>query len=265
MPELPLVERSRREALRYLRGLRVARVAVRPDPVMMPHLSPRQLVAALAGTRVRGVGRRGKYLWLELDRRPWVVLHFGMTGSFQYPAADEPRPLHWRLDLEFQGGRRLILDDPRRFGRVFLVQDPLRDPPVSKLGYDPLLDRIPVADFMARLCARRAPVKAVLLDQSFAAGVGNWIADEILYQSRIRPQRRGDQLTEREARLILRQTVEVVRAAVQANNEDARFPRGWLFHRRWGDDPQARTRQGHPILRETVGGRTTAWVPAVQK
>ncbi len=265
MPELPLVERSRRQALRRLRGRRIATARVRPDPIMMPGQDPRRMVAALRGARITGLGRRGKYLWLELDRRPWLVLHFGMTGAFIYPPAEAPPPRHWRVDLRLDDGGRLVLEDPRRFGRVLLVDDPPRQPPVSDLGYDPLLDRIPAAEFVARLRARRAPVKAVLLDQSFAAGVGNWIADEILYQARIRPHRRADQLSEAEARRILRHTVAVVRVAVAANNEDHRFPAGWLFHRRWGDDPAARTRAGHAIVREPVGGRTTAWVPAVQR
>lgn len=265
MPELPLVERSRREALRRIGHRRIIAVAARPDAIMMPQLSVHKLVASLEGAVVCGLGRRGKYLWLELDRRPWPVLHFGMTGSFCYLKPGEPAPKHWRLDLAFAHGLRLVLDDPRRFGRVMLVNDPRSEPPVSKLGFDPWSDRLPAATFVAQLRARRAPVKAVLLDQSFAAGVGNWIADEILYQSRIRPSRRADQLSEAEARRVFRHTVAVVRTAVRANNEDARFPRGWLFHRRWGEDPQACTRQGHQIVRETVGGRTTAWVPAVQR
>ena len=265
MPELPLVERSRREATQRVGGRRITQVRARPDAIMMPQLSARTLVAALEGALVRGLGRRGKYLWLELDRRPWLVLHFGMTGSFQFLQPDESPPKHWRLDLTFAHGLRLVLDDPRRFGRVLLVHDPLREPPVCALGFDPWSDRLPAATFVAQLRARRAPVKAVLLDQSFAAGVGNWIADEILYQSRIRPSRRAHLLTEAEARRVFRHTVAVVRTAVLANNEDERFPRGWLFHRRWGDDPQARMRQGHAIVRETVGGRTTAWVPALQR
>ena len=113
---------------------------------------------------------------------------------------------------------------------------------------------------------RRAPIKAVLLDQSFAAGVGNWIADEVLYQARIAPSRRAHTLTAAEAApRSARACKSVVATAVAARSDHARFPRGWLFHHRWGRNAEARTASGERIRHITVGGRTTAWVPTVQR
>lgn len=260
MPELPLVEKSRREAVRRLKGRRIVAVRAVRDPIMMPGLAPAQFVKALRGRRIVGAGRRGKYLWLESDCRPWLVMHFGMTGELQYRKTGESAPRHWRLDLDLDNGTSVALADPRRFGRALLVDDPRREPPISELGFDPYLDHVPVARFVTDLRARRAPVKAVLLDQSFAAGVGNWIADEIFYQARVAPHHRAHRLTEAEAMRIHAAMLDVVRVAVKANNDERRFPKTWLFHHRWGKVKGARTACGETIRFSVVGGRTTAWV-----
>jgi formamidopyrimidine-DNA glycosylase len=107
-------------------------------------------------------------------------------------------------------------------------------------------------------------IKSLLLDQGFAAGVGNWIADEVLYQAGIDPRRRADTLSAAEARRLRTKLVAVVRKAVAVDARKERFPRGWLFHRRWGRDPEALDAAGRPIEFLRIGGRTTAWVPAVQ-
>ena len=263
MPELPLVEKTRKAAVRRLKGRRMVAVRAVADSIMMPGVTPEQLVRALRGSCITGAGRRGKYLWLELDRRPWLLAHFGMTGEFVYRRAGEPVPRHWRLDVELDDGWCLAVVDPRRFGRILLVNDPLKESPVSALGFDPFLDRVPVAWFVEALRARKAPVKAVLLDQSFAAGVGNWIADEIFYQARVAPQRRANRLTEAEAVRIHAAMLEVVRVAVKANNDERKFPKTWLFHYRWGKVKGARTAKGEAIKFGVVAGRTTAWVSSV--
>ncbi len=187
-------------------------------------------------------------------------MHFGMTGELRYRKTGQPVPRHWRLDFDLDDGTSVALVDPRRFGRALLVGDPLREPPVSELGFDPYLDHVPVDAFVSALRARRAPVKAVLLDQSFAAGVGNWIADEIFYQARVAPHQRAHRLTTVEAVRIHAAMLEVVRVAVKANNDERRFPKTWLFHSRWGKVKGARTARGEPIRFSVVGGRTTAWV-----
>jgi formamidopyrimidine-DNA glycosylase len=108
-------------------------------------------------------------------------------------------------------------------------------------------------------------MKAVLLDQSFAAGVGNWIADEVLYQARIDPRRLGRSLSDAEGRRLRATLRSVLRTAVRARADSDRFPRTWLFHHRWGRNAEAVTARGEKIRHLTIGGRTTAWVPAVQR
>ena len=120
----------------------------------------------------------------------------------------------------------------------------------------------------AMLRERKAPIKAVLLDQSFAAGIGNWIADEVLYQAGIAPKRPASTLSREEARRLRGKIRGVIGRAVGAGSDSDRFPRWWLFHRRWGHrrgGPPATTVRGEHIRHETVAGRTTAWVPSAQR
>jgi formamidopyrimidine-DNA glycosylase len=281
MPELPEVEAARRAAQRVAAGRRIVEVRCADDPIVFEGVSPARFRRALVGRRVRAVRRHGKHLWLELDRRPWPCLHFGMTGGIHVPAGRAVRlvsdgagertgwpPRFTKLHLRFADGGELALADGRRLGRIRLRHDPRREPPINGLGFDAWRAVPPPARFHAMLRARNAPIKAVLLDQSFAAGVGNWIADEVLYQAGIAPRRRASTLSAAEARRLRARIRSVIGRAVRAGSDSDRFPRGWLFHRRWGHrrgGPPALTVRGEPIRHETVGGRTTAWVPTAQR
>lgn len=232
---------------------------------------------ALVGRTVLGAARRGKHLWLELDRRPWPCFHLGMTGDFRThgetslklassPAVEDHSwpPRFTKIRLVMSDGRELAMTNKRRLGRIRLREDPLRESPIDGLGFDPLLD-LPSPSQFAELVSRRSGVvKALLLDQTFAAGVGNWIADEVLYQARIDPRRRAPDLSTSEAKRLRAKLKHVIEVAVHVNADKTRFPRGWLFHRRWGRDATATTLRGQPIEHVTIGGRTTAWVPTLQ-
>ena len=265
MPELPEVEAARRRLQRVVVGKKIRAAEAVHDPVLFRGITGPKLAAALVGRRIDAVKRRGKHLWFELDRRPWPTFHFGMTGSFEIYGAPDERPLYWRIELALAGGVRLAFRDPRRFGRIRLQDDPIREAPIALLGPDPLLDPPTTADLAALLARRKAPLKAVLLDQASFAGVGNWVADEILYQARLSPLRPGATLTRIEVAALRRALLAVVRGAVRVHADSERFPRTWLFHDRWGRAADARTARGEAIVHHTVGGRTTAWVPKRQK
>jgi formamidopyrimidine-DNA glycosylase len=148
---------------------------------------------------------------------------------------------------------------------VRLRHDPSAEPPISLLGFDALRSIPPIGEFRERLKTKGAPMKAVLLDQSFAAGVGNWIADEVLYQARIDPRRPGRTLSDAEVRRVRAALRKVIETAVRVGSDGDRFPRTWLFHRRWGRAVGATTARGESIRHDTIGGRTTAWAPARQR
>jgi formamidopyrimidine-DNA glycosylase len=265
MPELPEVEAARRRVERRVRGRRIRAAEAVHDPVVFRGITGRRLAAAIVGRRVEAIGRRGKHLWMELDRRPWPAFHFGMTGSFAIYEDPAERPRFWRLEIVFDKGVRLAFSDPRRFGRIRLQDDPLREPPISLLGPDPLLDPPTARSLRDLLARRRAPLKAVLLDQAVFAGVGNWVADEILYHARLSPLRPASSLTAPEVACLRRALLTVLERAVRVDADSDRFPRGWLFHSRWGRRAGSLSAAGEAITHATVGGRTTAWVPSRQR
>jgi formamidopyrimidine-DNA glycosylase len=258
-------------------GRRIADVVVADDPIVFEGVTPARIRRALLGRRVRAVRRHGKHLWLELDRRPWLAAHFGMAGGLHTSRRRSLRlmssgrraesgwpPRFTKLHLVFEGGDELAIADGRRLGRLRLRQDPATEAPIASLGFDALRGVPSPARFRALARARAVPVKALLLDQSFAAGVGNWIADEVLHQARIAPRRPVRSLSDAELDRLRARLRAVVRRAVRVSADSDRYPRAWLFHRRWDRRPGI-TRRGDPIRWETIAGRTTAWVPAVQR
>lgn len=278
MPELPDVEAARILAMRAARGRRIVRVWCADDPIVFERVPAARFRRALVGRRILDAHRHGKHLWFELDGRPWPCFHFGMSGGIHTPdrkslklrssrghASNGWPPRFAKLRLSLDDGGELVYADARRLGRVRLRQDPSAEPPISLLGFDALV-ALPTTRVMAEtLSTRAAPIKAVLLDQSFSAGVGNWIADEVLYQARISPARPARSLTSDEVRRVRAAIRLVVGLAVRVGSDSDRFPRSWLFHYRWGKLAGAVDARGRAIRYATIGGRTTAFVPAIQK
>jgi formamidopyrimidine-DNA glycosylase len=286
MPELPEVETSRRRVEKLFKGKRLVEVIPDPDDrIVYDRASPDAFRKAVEGARVEGTGRKGKYFWLELDRRPWPVFHLGMTGNVEIrkrgrfakawggvklwsessrKELDSKILPFCRLRLIADDGSEMAITDPRRFGRIRLAHDPLAEPPVSRLGYDPLISFPNARKLAAILKKRRAPIKAVLLDQGIFAGVGNWIADEVLYQSRLSPHRLAAKLTEKEVARLRTTLLSVIRKSIAVDADYDRYPKTWLFHHRWGKAKAAQTSRHQKIVHDTIGGRTTAWVPSIQ-
>ncbi len=280
MPELPEVEAARRQLTRAAVGRRIVTVRCAPDSIVFQGVSPARIRRALLGRRIVAAHRHGKHLWLELDRRPWPCFHFGMAGGIEVRGRQRNRlvtegrrvhenqwpPRFLKLHLALDDGGEIVFRDARRLGRVRLRHDPAAEPPISLLGFDALHDVPSIARLAELFAARAAPVKAVLLDQSFSAGVGNWIADEVLYQARIDPRRRTNALTRAEIVRLRSRLRSVVATAVRAGADSDRFPPKWLFHTRWSKRLQSPvTVRGERIRYLTVGGRTTAWVAEVQR
>jgi formamidopyrimidine-DNA glycosylase len=276
MPELPEVEVGRLIAQRVAVGRVIKAVRCADDPIVFDGLPTARVQHLLRGRRVRAVRRHGKHLWFELDRRPWPIVHFGMTGGFHTPRRGGVKlvssgdvsptwpPRFTKLHLTFDDGGELVLADPRRLGRVRFRQDPRGEPPIALLGFDAYRDIPSPPRFREILRTRSAPLKVLLLDQSFAAGVGNWIADEVLYQARLDPRRRAHSLNVAEATRLRARLRSVVAWSVRVQSDSDRFPRTWLFHHRWDKRKDGTTARGERIQYLTLGGRTTAWVPARQ-
>lgn len=264
MPELPEVETYRRQIDRAIRNKKVTNVIVHPDKIIFDGKSTPFIKKAFEGTTIKKVLRKGKYIWFEMTSHPWPVFHLGMTGT--YEISDEmpkTKLKSIKLILEFNDGSYLIFRDPRRFGRIFLLEDPVNEKPLSNLGPDILNELPPVGEFMNLLRERKAPIKALLMDQSIISGIGNWVADEVLFQSGIAPQRPANDLSKAEFKKLHDKIASVAKLAVKVGADDEKYPKQWLFHHRWGKK-MASVSTGHEIKHSTVGGRTTAWVPDIQ-
>jgi formamidopyrimidine-DNA glycosylase len=250
------------------------------DKVICEGIRGSQLTQALLGQTLIAVHRRGKQLWFELHPGPsHPLFHFGMTGAFVVKGVEPLRYQEFRIDtsewpprftkveLVFDADVRLAFIDPRRMGRIKLRADPLAEPPISHLGPDPFLGPFPLLAFRDRLSTIQAPVKAVLLDQErVVCGVGNWVADEVLFHSAIHPATPASTLTESEVKALHRAIVEVCATACAVDADSQAFPGHWLFCHRWGKGKNgARLPDGRAIVFETCAGRTSAWVPGVQK
>jgi formamidopyrimidine-DNA glycosylase len=247
MPELPEAERAR-QTLQGALGRRIARVDDRDSYVCRPH-APGEIAAALTGHELATTHRRGKFLWVETDDGPTLGLHLGMAGRIIVDPQDSSR---WdRFAVEFEDGGSLVLRDKRRLGRAVL------NPDFSHVGPDAA--EVSREEFRRRIGSGRAPVKARLLDQHAISGIGNLLADEILWQARIAPTRLTSQLSVAELDRLRRALRAAVRSAIRLGGaHTGTFVR---VRERDGVCP----RDGHHTERATIGGRTTYWCPACQR
>lgn len=264
MPELPEVETYRRQIDKAVRNKTVKHVHVHPDKIIFAGKSVATVKKAFEGARVLHVLRKGKYIWFEMSTHPWPVFHLGMTGNYEISKSlPKTKTKSVKLVLEFSDGTFLIFRDPRRFGRIYLLNDPEHEKPLSNLGPDILEDLPSPSEFSEMLKNRKAPIKALLLDQSIVSGIGNWVADEVLFQSKIAPHRSANDLSKAEFKKLHDKIASVAKLAVKVGADDEKYPKQWLFHHRWGKK-MASVSTGHEIKHSTVGGRTTAWVPDIQ-
>lgn len=263
MPELPEVETWRRLAERTATGKTILRATTAEDRLVMDTTPPAGIAATLTGRRISGTGRKGKHMWLTFDNPGALYLHFGMSGSLNHYAVPDHAPSHEKLVLHLNDGTFLSYRNPRRIGKIRWEEDPFTAPPIAALGPDPLLDSLSEKELAAHFVGRKRAIKSTLLDQRLFAGVGNWIADEVLYQARINPHTPCGEITAAQLRQLLICLKRILTRAVDVGADDQRFPKTWLFHHRWGK--QAETDAlGNPIVFETIGGRTCAWVPERQ-
>jgi formamidopyrimidine-DNA glycosylase len=165
--------------------------------------------------------------------------------------------------LESEDGKRVAMTDGRRLSRIWLGDDPKDALP--KLGPDMFNQPWSVSELNKKLSGRSAPIKALLLDQVLFCGVGNWIADEVLFQAGIAPQRAAGELSTDELNRMLLSLSKILELAVSVGADAEQYPPTWLFKARWGGAKGQDAIDGSPIRRDTIGGRTTAWVPDRQK
>ncbi len=267
MPELPEVETIRAQLAPRLEGRRLARVEIL-DPRLTRPYDLFEVTEELEGDRVVAVERRGKYLLLRLESGLALLVHLRLTGSFGFTPTS-----HERAVLELDDGSRLAYRDVRRFGTWLVLEDGDLDPYLAvKIGPEPLGARFTSTWLGTQLARRRAPLKAVLLDQRVVAGLGNIYADEALWRARVSPLRPANELEPDEVGRVHRAIRFVLRVGIERQGSTLRdyaTPDGAAGtmqgeFRVYGRDGQPCPRCRTTIAKARVGGRGTWFCPHCQ-
>lgn len=272
MPELPEVETVRRGLEPLLAGRAIVDVEVL-DPRLVQPSDPREVEDRLRGRVVERVGRRGKYLLLHVaDQDLVAVHHLRMTGSFAAPG--QPEPAHVRLRYHVAGlPGPIAYNDPRRFGTLQLGSERAIEGYLdARLGPEPLDPRWSARQLHRQLRRRRAPLKAVLLDQRVVAGLGNIYVDEACFLAGIRPDAPADRITLPAAARLVEAIRDRLREAIDAGGSSLRDYQGvdgvsGTMQERfvaYGRAGLPCTRCGTTMRGARIAGRATAWCPRCQ-
>ena len=272
MPELAEVEFFRKRWSAG-HGAKVLAVRLHEGKKVFRDCDPTQLKQHLTGAKLLGSETAAKQMLFRFSGGNWLGLHLGMSGETRVESPDYVATKHDHFIL-VQKERQLVFNDPRMFGGVRFHHG--RQPPAwwTKIApsiLSPAFTVEAVADFLRRRA--RTPIKAVLLMQERFPGIGNWMADEILWRAALHPKRLAGSLSPAEVRTLHRECRKVCRLALDTiagqgaylpPDLNAHIPKTWLFWHRWEDGGRC-PRTGKPLLREEVGGRTTCWSPVRQK
>lgn len=274
MPELPEVETTARGLQRELIGRRITGVSGIDWPRMVPTVTPEDLALALVGRVIVGVGRRGKFLIVDLDDQASLAIHRKMSGNVLLEPGDVPVRPHTHLVLTLDDGRSLRLVDARKFSRVHLLRTSTEAEVFfgERLGADPLLE-LTAADLRRLLVGRRGRLKSLLLDQRYFPGMGNLYADEVLWAASLHPLRNADSLKRAEIELLYVSIRTVLEEAIQRRGTSFNNYRDQAdqpgenqdFLRVFGRTGQPCPRCGSEITKQWIGARGTHTCPKCQR
>jgi formamidopyrimidine-DNA glycosylase len=263
MPELPDVEIYKRRLDAHALHRKIARVEV-GDARILGDLKKAQFVARLKGNRLESSRRHGKHLLVRLARDGWLTLHFGMTGDLRYVEPADADVPYDRVRLDFAKGS-LAYVNRRMLGRVGLAEDADAFIAAEGLGPDALDPAFDLAALAAALDGRRE-VKAVLMDQSLLAGIGNLYADEILFQARLHPKSPGQTLGKAKRKALFGKIRDILETAIDrgagAEQFLERLPKGWLLPQR--HEGGVCPRCGRKLATLKAAGRTSYYCPRHQ-
>jgi len=268
MPELPEVETTVRGLAQVLRGRRIASIeARRPD---LRRALPNDLGQRLTGARVTELRRRAKYGLIDTDRGDTLVFHLGMSGHWRIDPSEIGKHDHFIIATD--GGRRLALNDARRFGSLDLVRTEELDewPAFKALGPEPL--DLDAAELRRRLAGRKAAIKLLLLDQRIVAGLGNIYVCEALHRAGIHPARAAGSVSLERLRRLVPAIHDVLAEAIAAGGSTLRdfaspdgelgyFSKSFAVYDREGQE----CRCGGKVRRIVQGGRSTFYCPRCQR
>ncbi len=273
MPELAEVEFYRKRWDLAARGERATAVLTHDTKKILRRVDLPKFRRAMVGAKFESSATSAKQMLFEFSGDAWLGIHLGMSGELSVAPADYAPGKHDHLVIVTEK-HALVFNDPRMFGRVDFHVGSSAPEWWSRIA-PAILSRAFTATAVAEFLRRRgrAPIKAVLLMQERFPGIGNWMADEILWRAAIHPRRLAGSLKPaavrtlwRECRTVCRQALAAIagRGAALPKDLNVGIPRTWLFKHRWrpgGTCPKT----GKPLAHATIGGRTTCWSPARQK
>jgi formamidopyrimidine-DNA glycosylase len=222
MPELPEVETIKGDLEKTIIGKKIVRIQIfNPKVIRQP--AAQEFKRCLTGLRVKRVLRRGKLLILELSNSKFLTVHFKMTGQLvlrkQAPEVTKKLPDSGskksitRVTFYLDSGLALDFNDLRLFGELRLIDDWRKLKFIQGLGPEPFT--LSLADFKQMLAKKKTKIKPLLLDQTFIAGIGNIYASEILFRSRIDPQRPAQDLSPTEQAVLYKKMIGVLKSAIK--------------------------------------------------
>jgi formamidopyrimidine-DNA glycosylase len=266
MPELPDVENFKRYMDRHARNRIIKRAEVHAGRVLRG-TSARAVKRALTRHKISRSRRHGKHLFARLGRGPWLAMHFGMTGYFASFGRNGDAPRHEQLQLDFSDGSHFAYVDPRKFGRLRLIDRPDDFIADQGLGPDALSRQLTLKTFRALLGDRRGEIKSALMDQRLIAGIGNVYSDEILFQAGVHPRTRVEHLDGKAIGTLHRTMRRVLKMAIRKGaGSDALFeraPRSYLLRHREAGARCPRCKGKVRTMK--AAGRTAYYCPACQK
>lgn len=261
MPELPDVEVFRRYLDATALHQKIREVDLRAERILEKTTS-QELEAGLRDRSFHSTERHGKNLFIDLDNHDVLLLHFGMTGRLKYykNATDEPE--YSKMVIGFANGYHLALVMPRKLGLARLITDKEAFIREKELGPDVYAEEFDLAAFKRLLEGRRGMIKSILMNQKIMAGIGNVYSDEILFQARIHPKKKVNQLQEETLEKIYEEIQDVLATAIERKADPQKFPASWIIPRRekGGDCPRC----GGEVRNTTVSGRSGYYCPSCQ-
>ena len=275
MPELPEVETVRRGLALKMTGRKIVRAELRRQDLRRPF--PPMLARTLTGAAIGALGRRGKYILIELDDNGTLLLHLGMSGRITADRGDGPHARHDHVILTLDDGTVVRFNDARRFGLLDFIRRGEEDahPLLAGMGPEPLEPGFDGDYLSKKLAGKMTPIKAALLDQRIVAGLGNIYVCEALYRARLSPRRlagtvagnRADKLAAA-IRAVLTEAIEAggssLRDYVQADGELGYFQHRWAVYAREGEPcPGCNCAEG--VRRIVQSGRSTFFCAKKQR
>ena len=258
MPELPEVETYKTYLDSTSLHQKITAIDCADDRLLKKDIS--EFEDSLIGTSLTETERIGKYLFVKTSGGKVLVMHFGMTGRLEYYKDTDSRPKYAHIVYSFDSGFHLGFLNKRKFGWNDLADSV--DEYQEETGLSNDASKLTLKEFKASLSTRRTYIKPVIMDQSVAAGIGNWLADEVLYQSRIHPEKRVEDMGEDEIERLFETMKEVIEVTVEKEAVYRNFPEDYFIHIRKQGAICHHT--GEKIKKKKVGGRATYFSPSWQ-